>query len=209
MVGFPSRNSPTSDDLFTYLVVDQPHLPPEAPRGGPGCTARDCRSSSQPRLPPHAPAGLKFWKHPMKHHHAHPHLTDRETGSGSHKQSAWRYAHVLTGARAHTHTCTLFCTHSHTCQGLRPPGGQAPSTPEMERENMLADTHFQWLPCRLPARGEDPGEQRMTGPWAAGLGGEEPRAVAMSCWPAGTVPSGGGGASRRLWLCPPRAARIN
>lgn len=74
---------------------------------------------------------------------------------------------------------------------------------------MLADTHFQWLPCRLPARGEDPGEQRMTGPWAAGLGGEEPRAVAMSCWPAGTVPSGGGGASRRLWLCPPRAARIN
>lgn len=33
LVGFPSWNSPTSDDLFTYLVVGQPHLPPEAPGG--------------------------------------------------------------------------------------------------------------------------------------------------------------------------------
>lgn len=68
---------------------------------------------------------------------------------------------------------------------------------------MLADTYFQWLPCRLPARGEDPGEQRMTGPWAAGLGGEEPRAVAMSCWPAGTVPSGGGRFQEALALSTP------
>lgn len=49
----------------------------------------------------------------MKHHHAHPHLMDRETGSGSHKQSAWRYAHVLTGARTHTHVHALLHTFTH------------------------------------------------------------------------------------------------
>lgn len=31
----------------------------------------------------------------------------------------------------------------------------------------------------------------MMGLWPAGLGGEEPGVVAVSCWPAGTVPSGG------------------
>ena len=57
----------------------------------------------------------------------------------------------------------------------------------------LADVGFQGLPHALQAACQRRrlGEQRVTGPWPAGLSGEEPGVAAVSYWPAGTVPSGG------------------
>ena len=70
----PSWSSLPYDDLLARLVADHPRLPTKAPTWGPGCAARDCRSSSQLRCPLYAPAGLTLWKHPTKHHHVHPHF---------------------------------------------------------------------------------------------------------------------------------------
>lgn len=106
----------------------------------------------------------------MKHHHAHPHLLGR-TGKRAPAVTSKAPGDTPTchgGARTRTHVHALLHIHTHA-RARDHPEGKHPD-PEMERENMLADTHFQWL-LQAPARGEDPGEQGWMGLWAAGRWG--------------------------------------